>query len=406
VIAGVFGIVGCPERDAVRAQLTLPLRFGGCGIRVITPHMADAAFLASAAVAETTMRTGPPCFRPFAAPGFAALYADIWASLRADVGDESLWDAASAQLTPKVIDEVLPSAQREFSRFSDERRYAALLASFDGGRIGEARDKSRLLSTACRAATIYLDTLPSCPAFRLGDADFRAALRHQLGVPHLPANAVDVECECRQPLRADDPHHAMTCSKLCGVMTLRHNLFVESVRRIAHRAGVASSVEPPLRHLPGARAARAAATPQARGDILLALNEGLTVVDVSFIHPAATTYVRDAQTAGGAAARRDREKEARYRSADPTGYKFVPVSVETYGRLGKPALQLLTSLASAAAANGVVERDRFVENAMRQLSITLRRGNGAMFSRCLGQTAKAAGACFRAGADVPFVEGM
>ena len=55
-----------------------------------------------------------------------------------------------------------------------------------------------------------------------------------------------------------------------------------------------------------------------RGDILLVLPDGLTVVDISVVHPCASTYVRAARVAGGAALVRDDAKRAKYETADPT----------------------------------------------------------------------------------------
>ena len=78
----------------------------------------------------------------------------------------------------------------------------------------------------------------------------------------------------------------------------------------------------------------------ARGDALLSLPTGLIVADISVIHPGAATYVDKAcKVAGAAAAVRDAEKIRKYR-ASPLGgaCEFVPLSVETYGRMEEPAM--------------------------------------------------------------------
>jgi hypothetical protein len=183
-------------------------------------------------------------------------------------------------------------------------------------------------------------------------------------------------------------------------MVMRHNLLTEDWRHIVGRAGISSSVEPAIRSLPGAQAAPGVRL-ESRGDALFALSDRLTVVDISVVHPAAPSYVRYACTPGGAAARRDQAKVAKYQTADPNGYAFTPLSHETYGRLGKPAMQLLNTVAIAASANGVVLKGDFVSNALRQLSITLCRGNGTMFRRGLNVLAKVTGNHFRAGLTVP-----
>jgi hypothetical protein len=129
-----------------------------------------------------------------------------------------------------------------------------------------------------------------------------------------------------------------------------------------HRAGIASTLEPPLRRLPGlaagvgAFADGSAIRPEARGDILMALPQGISIADISFIHPLS----RAASTAGAAASHRDQQKRTAYAQVEPHGYGFVPFSVETYGHLGQPAMKLLHSLGDEAAGPGGVTRASFV----------------------------------------------
>ncbi|MGL4351025.1 MAG: hypothetical protein ACRCT2_10760 [Plesiomonas shigelloides] len=188
-------------------------------------------------------------------------------------------------------------------------------------------------------------------------------------------------------------------------MTLRHDILKGIWRRIACRAGVATSLEPVLRPLQGSQSAAIANRPESRGDILLALQDALTVVDVSVVHPAASTYVNAAARAeGSAAAVRDHAKRAQYENSDPLGYAFVPLSTETFGRLGKPAMALLNKLAECASASGVVFKDGFVVNALRELSVGLCRGNCVLYKRSLYALARVSGTAFRAGADIPTSE--
>jgi hypothetical protein len=75
--------------------------------------------------------------------------------------------------------------------------------------------------------------------------------------------------------------------------------------------------------------------------------------------------------AGGAAAAREASKRARYETGDPNGYAFVPLVVESYGRMGKAAMGLLNTLAATAVAGGARKKSTFVTNALRQLQIQL-----------------------------------
>ena len=74
----------------------------------------------------------------------------------------------------------------------------------------------------------------------------------------------------------------------------------------------------------------------------MARPDALTVVDVSVVHLAAATCGNAAARAEGrAAAVSDQAKRV-------LGYEFVPLSTETFGRLGKPAMALLNDLAECA----------------------------------------------------------
>jgi hypothetical protein len=143
----------------------------------------------------------------------------------------------------------------------------------------------------------------------------------------------------------------MRCSSLAAHTTLRHDILKGILRRVVHRAGTASTQEPALRRLPGlAGGARISASGastlvEAQGDILPVLPGGITIADISMIHPLSiNTLSAAAATAGRAASRRDQQTRAAYARVEPNGYPFVPFSVESYGRLGQPAMKLLHAL--------------------------------------------------------------
>jgi len=390
-----------PLSDAKLAtQLTLPLRHGGMGIVLTSAAEAQAAYLSAAAVADTAVHDGPARFRPFAGVLAAGLQ-QAWTDLRAAAPDS--WTDAPAQTTADCIQKTLPGVQRVFSRVVADRRHAELLASCDPDSIHGQHDLARLRSCACGPASMWLDSLPVGPALQLSDADFVCAMRHRLGISQMPANAPAVQCFCKEYVQPGNVDHALTCNSLSGAITLRHDILTGIWRRIAGRAGVATSSEPELRPLRG-RLDRSRNAGD-RGDILLALQRALTVGDVSVIHPAAQTYARAAaRTAGSAAAVRDRQKRARYDQAVNGSYAFVPLSVESYGRLGEPAMRLLNTLADSAAAGGVVVKGDFVRNALRELCFGLCRGNGIVYRAGFKMLARASGRAFLSGADVPFAD--
>ena len=75
--------------------------------------------------------------------------------------------------------------------------------------------------------------------------------------------------------------------------------------------------------------------------------------------------------------------------------------MESFGRLGKDAQRFINTLGDVAAAGGRVSKSVFVMNAYKDLSCTLQRGNGLMYSRSLFNIARAEGRQFLLGSDVP-----
>ena len=344
------------------------------------------------------MTDGFAGFKPFSGPTGAELRS-TWRSLHAD-GD-ALWPPDARELDAAAIANILPSAQRRYGHFTADRRHAALLAALNASDPADSKTLARLRSCTSRASSAWIDTLPMSPALCLTNGDFRTALRLRLGLPLMPEVATAVTCFCGDDIGPGDIDHAMACSILSGAKHMRHRILIETWRQIASRAGVASSAEP-LLHKMGA-----AATPTSaeRGDILLALPDALAIGDVSVIHPAAASYSAAAARSEGAASRiRDAEKRRKYAQAEPAGYPFIPLTSETFGRLGAPAMQLLNDLAARASASGTVQKDSFVKSALRDLSITLCKGNGENCRRCTSVLARVSGTTFMAGASVPHAD--
>jgi hypothetical protein len=400
-----FQIMERPRQGGTsETQMTLPIRHGGMGIRVTSAMEGSAAYLSAAAVADTAQRDGPREYQPLSGGGIDArgLERD-WQALHAAGAaraDGALWPPDMLALNADRIDGTLPSVQRTFARFVADTRSDQLMAELAAGGPEGQRERARMLSCMCRPAGAWIEALPTSFALTLTDGDFRTSMRHRMGLTQLPANAPGVLCPCGQIMQAGNIDHAMVCKTQMGGMQMRHEILANAWRLISNRAGISTSAEPLLRQLPGQQAPANAERPDSRGDILLVTPNGLTVADVSVIHPTAPTNVRGARVAGGAAAAREATKRARYETADPNGYAFVPLVVETYGRMGKAAMEMLNTLATAASSSGAVQKSSFVTNALRQLSVALCRGNGVMYRRSLAVLATASGCAFRPGADI------
>jgi hypothetical protein len=202
-------------------------------------------------------------------------------------------------------------------------------------------------------ATAWIAATPAAPTLRLNTGDFCAAGRHLLGLG-APTGVAAPPCLCGAGCAAT-ADHAMVCKQVARENQFHHNSWVSAWRRVISRAGCASSAEPPYSGLatPGAQRGN---TCNNRGDIITVMPDGrVLVLDTVVTHPAAASHVAAAsQTTGTAAARAERDKRREYAdmAQEDAGYDFVPLAVESYGRLGGAALSFLSSLGDIAAADG------------------------------------------------------
>jgi hypothetical protein len=110
----------------------------------------------------------------------------------------------------------------------------------------------------------------------------------------------------------------------------------------------------------------------------------LVVGDVSAIHPTFGSCARAAaRLLGWAAAHRDDAKERAYQRVS-SGLPFVPLSVESFGRLRASALSSLRFLVDHAVQAGGpgLFRDACISGALQELGVTLCRGNGPVRLVC------------------------
>jgi hypothetical protein len=132
----------------VHAQLTLPRRHRGFGLRHTNHVEGRAAYLSAAATAQRVMAAGPAPFRPFKGPKGAQL-SQQWETLH-DVAD-GLWEAD--KLTTDATNmPTITRAQGTFGRHMAQYRFNTLLESVDAATVAGQKTLARLRSCACRMA--------------------------------------------------------------------------------------------------------------------------------------------------------------------------------------------------------------------------------------------------------------
>ena len=142
--------------------------------------------------------------------------------------------------------------------------------------------------------------------------------------------------------------HAAVC-KCGGYKIIRHSRLVCTVRSILRESG--ATVSPTEVPVAGWRRSDGSG---ARLDIGFWAGGDRQFVDVTVRHPRARKYVTDSAAQDGAAARTaERHKRERYPAEASAGlHTVLPFAVETFGRLGPGALDLLR-----AAHQRAMERD-------------------------------------------------
>jgi len=184
---------------------------------------------------------------------------------------------------------------------------------------------------------------------------------------------------------------------------MRHDLVQTSVQCGAKAAGFASSIEPQERHLKNMQFGDKGYG--MRGDVLVSTLDDVLNIDIVVTHPASKTMrARPCKEPGVAAKEAARIKKNKHASGDTQGHTFVPFAVESYGRLGLDAVQLLKDWADAVGKKGTYCRAVYMTWVKRELSVSLVKGNARLFKRFVGVLTRGIGQNFVEGMDVPVLE--
>jgi hypothetical protein len=390
---------GAQSLTAVQ-QLKLPLRHGGFGLREATSLVADAALVAGASKAQAAMKDGLDACKPFSSAMRPEMQ-QTFQRVHDVVAEECKWGPDARDLPSAFVEAQLPGAQKQVSRVEGDRLGAAFLDACDTSTVEGQRAAARIRSAACGPASAWLTALPTAPTLRLNDGEFLAAGRHLLGLGM--NTVVDVPpCLCTSG-DSTTPDHALSCKHNAGVASMRHDILVSTWRRAIHRAGCATSVEPPYNSLAAAGAQGVAGL--RRGDILTVWPDGrVRVMDCVVTHPAAASFVHDAaEVAGSAAAKAELRKQRAFDEfGEGSAYDFIPLAVESFGRMGSAASRFLSELGDLAAGEGNrVSKAAFVRGVRRELSCALCKGNARMYYKSLSRIAVNVGSDFHAGCDAP-----
>jgi hypothetical protein len=179
----------------------------------------------------------------------------------------------------------------------------------------------------------------------------------------------------------DDLDHSFTCPCLAQQWTSRHNIVKTSWHRIAARAGVHTSEELPVRFFaspPPPLTGSLLATPRGARCLPPTLLTSSPTYPLSTLRPPRQPLPRPRQTLSplrplGSLARRLPVPADLLRPGARGGvmfvFSYVPLSIQSFRRLGAPTLSLLRSLADHVVQAGApsLPRDAIVSGALQEL---------------------------------------
>jgi len=328
--------------DMEWTQASLPIRYGGLGIRKVR-SLALPAYLASAASTsdlQTSILSACSC----TSDSFHDSYLSLWQSTFGPLapspglsGKQSFWDKPGIMAAQAQVE----------SSISDSHQMARFLAA----RAPHSGD------------WLLAFPISSC-GLRLSDEAVRVAVALRLGCSVCVAHS----CFKCGTLADAQGLHGLVC-KQTSSKTARHHAVNDLIARALTSAGIPVSKEPAgLNRRDGKRP---------DGLTLIPWQGGKPVCwDVTVISTLADSYLHtSAQTAGGAADLAASRKEAKY-SDLPSSYIFQPLAFETLGPLSACTTAFVTELGRRLSQS--TDDSRETAFLFQRLSVAIQRFNSVL----------------------------
>ena len=328
-------------------QASLPVRFGGLGVRSAV-LLAPSAYLASAAGAESLMQSIlPPRLHSVADPDFSSALAH-WQS---QVDPTTIPPVASLRIIQKNWDN--PCCSLVFS---------SLLT-----KAVDVSAKARLLGSADVNSGIWLKAIPlTAVGLKLDDEAVRIAVGLRLG-----GNVCEVHtCPCGAAVDSRGTH-GLACKFSAGRHS-RHSQLNDLVQRSLSRAQIPARKEPTgLCRSDGKRPDGVTLIPWSRGRCM--------TWDVTVVDTLAPSHVStSASKAGSAAGLAEQRKMLKY-SSIAQSHTFIPLAFETIGAWGTQCENFVKDLGRRLV---LATGDKLEPLHLRQrLALAIQRGNAIA---CLG----------------------
>ena len=365
-------VLGMPLSLPQRLQASLPMRKGGCGIKLLSTSAAPArlAFLATYAAKAAALGVPAHWCVPLECDVVSACEA-----LAATGVTRTLAPLAGWRERPATI----CSAQ---SLHRQQRWWAEHVVEAQAERLrvlvqGTARDAARLALQCKGQGTGWMHVAPH-PGLDtvMGHAEYQLGLRWWLGLPLVPDMADGEVCpKCHATALDRFGDHLMCCRQ--NNFSARHGALQDSLLLVLGIAKQPAEREQPLRQANASRVLRQQLRP---ADILLRGWAGGrdVAVDVTIAHPLQLAELPwQVDKAKSFLRRREELKIGKYEAAcQLEGWGFLPMAFSTWATPGPGAFGLLARILRRAAAGADADdrstrlaelRDTVTQSVMRQV---------------------------------------
>ena len=354
---GLGRILGGPIIAQGWEQAKLPVGMGGLGLRSAEDH-SEAAYACSLTSSKPLIRE----LLHLSDEDLLPLPQDLLSSVSRKMGEEN-----------EASDEFFVGLGQKRASSKIDLKNKILLSERVKGE-GCETDIARLNSVSIEGshAGDWLTVVPSPGlGLRLQPPEFVVALRHRLGHPIFSSAGPCPACGQASDVLGD---HAMNCA-WHGERIARHNALRDTIHSTAANAALAPTKEGRFL-LPGEGGRPA--------DIFIPhWSAGRdAALDVTVINPLQAAQVHDAAaTAGHALGEAHRRKlDKSWEACHGQGIEFLPLAVECLGAWHPLAIAELKKLGSALARQTGEEESTTIQRLFQRLSISLVKGNAALFN--------------------------
>jgi hypothetical protein len=350
-----------------KAQINMPLRFAGLGLRPAT-RSSKVAYWSSVAQAA------PLLLHYFDNIALQPLV-DTLDMIRLSLKDNGMTpdnpvfpldEEAHLDFYATLDMKLKKNLQNKIMRPIEQRMFANRLAR-PCLNILDISSRARLISASQTNASAWLIAMPTSPALELTDREFIFATRHRLGLPI--SNALPGHCPlCNNAINlAEQPSHFGVCKSLTSrSVTARHHHLTRLASSLFRRLGAFYVREEPYDFQ---------SRQHTRPDVVAYFPTLKLATDVSVTDPTARSYVQGAARAPlHAATARERNKINKHRNgANNENLTFFPCVYESFGPPGKATAALWKQLHLQATYNRVPECPTLTQ-INQEISINIMKG--------------------------------